>query len=168
MSSHRPRHITLAALFVCGALLARSGAALAGPPAAPAAPLEAGTFVLSLASVGVPLAFGAAAGLLNGNMTHDRPSWGKAFIVGGGAGIGLGIAATVLQSREAGSCQQDCVTTYTFAGVGMALGVVLASIGVYLVVPPRSGVSMRLVPTPLVLRTDRAVVPGAGLAAISF
>jgi hypothetical protein len=60
------------------------------------------------------------------------------------------------------------VTSDTIAGLGIAAGVALTAIGIYLVVPGRSPRATRLLPMPLAIPTGHGTALGAGLHGVSF
>jgi hypothetical protein len=149
------------------ALVATGLALTAGAPSAHAeevaAPVTPATVGLTIASNGVPLAFAAVVGLLNGDMRSEREGFGAALIVGGVSGIGLGVTAAVLQGQQTGACQTNCTYVATLAGLGITLGLIEGAFGVYFVASKPGRGSSFLLPMPMAIQTERGIAPGVGV-----
>jgi hypothetical protein len=164
----RPGRVAIAVLLGSSVLAASPGRARAADAVS-----QTPEIACSALSVGVPVA--AVIGALIWSDDHNHRAWEAVLYVGGAAGLALGGTAIGLQSTRPGSCGDDCLGVYFAGGGGMTAGAIAIFAGIMEARSPRPrphpggwNPSLMLLPTPLVLATERGPRLGLGLTGVSF
>ena len=90
------------------------------------------------------------------------------WYTGAALGLGLGGALVGLQGAQSGRCNGDCTAAYTMGGVALGLGALDGVLGIAAGVGASKGQSWALVPSPIVIRTERGQAFGVGLGGVAF